>query len=342
MAAKDQQGATTAQATIDVELDSSPGNKRRCPSPTPPSAGTPLTLEVFQSTIQPLLTQINNIDNRMGNIDTRVGQVENAFAERMKEQVSLLTAITQTQTQHSTDLASLQQQDKHTRATITSIQDRLTKLEITPPTLQARANSSTTAEERQPALIMGGWADDQDATVTLQLAKDAVTSLQLDIDMEDAFVPGVRRGYLVMPYTARRAETESNMHNRLATAIQKVRQANQATGAINQDGTVKRLWMAYSQTPERRRRARYAGKVKRLMLEQGGNKDNLQVEFATGTLWYQGRRIASATAPPPQGNNATKCALGWVDAEAISGFTRKSKETILTAWNALIDPLLQQ
>ena len=256
--------------------------------------------------------------------------------------MTLLTAITQTQTQHSADLASLQQQDKNTQATITTIQDRLTKLEVAPPTFQARANSSTTAEERQPALIMGGWADDQEATATLQLAKDAVTALQLDVDMEEAFVPGVRRGYLVIPYAARSTETEGNMHSRLSAAIQKVRQANQATGATNQDGSVKRLWMAYSQTPERRRRARYAGKVKRLVLEQGGDKSNPQVEFATGTLWYQGRRIASATAPPPQGNNTTKCALGWVDAAAISGFTRKNKETILAAWNVLIDPLLQQ
>ena len=342
MATREQQGPPPAKQPIDVELDSSPGNKRPCPSPALPASGTPLTLEIFQSTIQPLLTQINNIDNRMGNIDTRVGQVENAFAERMKEQVSLLTAITHTQTQQSADLAALHQQDKHTQATITTLQDRLAKLECKPPTYQARTDSTTTAEERQPALIMGGWADDQDAAITLQLAKDAVTSMQLDVDMEDAFVPGVRRGYLVIPYNTRREETDSHMHSRLTTAIQKVRQANQATGATNQDGTVKHLWMAYSQTPERRRRARYAGKVKRLMLEQGANKDNLQVEFATGTLWYQGRRIASATTPPPPGNDTARNAIGWIDAGAIGDFTKKSKEAILAAWNVLLDPLLKQ
>ena len=78
------------------------------------------------------------------------------------------------------------------------------------------------------------------------------------------------------------------------------------------------------------------------MLEQGGEKDNLQVEFATGTVWYQGRRIASATAPAPQGNDTTKCALGWIDAAAVGGFTRKSKDAVLAAWNTLVEPLLQQ
>ena len=78
------------------------------------------------------------------------------------------------------------------------------------------------------------------------------------------------------------------------------------------------------------------------MLEQGANKDSLQVEFATGTLWCQGRRIASATAPPPQGNDTTKNAMGWIDPGAIGGFTKKSKEAILTAWKVLLDPLLKQ
>ena len=78
------------------------------------------------------------------------------------------------------------------------------------------------------------------------------------------------------------------------------------------------------------------------MLEQGANKDNLQVEFATGTLWYQGRRIASATTPPPQGSNTAKNAIGWIDAGAIGDFTKKSKEATLAAWNALLDPLLKQ
>ena len=146
--------------------------------------GTPLTLEVFQEAMQPLVAKI-------GAVETRIGQVETAFADRMAEQVNLLTAITNTQTKHSSDLANLQNKDKENHRAFQEIQLRLTKLETTTPTSPPRANSSTTAEERQPALIMGGWADDQDAAMTLQLAKDAVASLQLDVDMEEAFVPGV-------------------------------------------------------------------------------------------------------------------------------------------------------
>ena len=132
------------------------------------------------------------------------------------------------------------------------------------------------------------------------------------------------------------------MYSRLTEAIQTVRKARQATGAMNPDGQPKHLWLAYSQTPERRKRARFAGKVKRLLLEQGADKGNLQVEFATGTLWYQGRRVASARAPPPQGQPTSRSTLGWLDTEAVANFTRKTKEATSAAWQVLLDPLLQQ
>ena len=73
------------------------------------------------------------------------------------------------------------------------------------------------------------------------------------------------------------------MYTRLTQAIQLVRQANQTTGAITPDGQPKRLWLMFSQTPERRRHARFAGKVQGLLLEQGASNSHLQVEYATGT-----------------------------------------------------------
>ena len=196
-------------------------------------------------------------------METRVGQVEAAITERMQEQVNLLAAITHTQSQHTADLVSLKQKDKANQETFTDIKQRLTKLESAPLPSPLRANSSTTAEERQPALIMGGWADDQDAAFTLPLAKDAVANLQLDVDMQEAFV---KRGYLVVPYAPKQHESEGNMYKRLTQAIQKVRQANQTTSAVNPDGQVK---------PTSRSRS---------------------------PLGPCDRKIAGATAPPPKAN----------------------------------------
>ena len=90
-----------------IELDTdSLGTKRRCPSPNHgTTGGTPLTLEVFQSAMQLLIAKV-------GIMETRIAQVERAFTDRMKEQANLLTAITNTQSQHSTDFANLQNKDK--------------------------------------------------------------------------------------------------------------------------------------------------------------------------------------------------------------------------------------
>ena len=114
-------------------------------------------------------------------METRIAQVETAFTDRMKEQVNLLTAITNTQPQHSTDLASLHTKDKANQDASQDIRQRLEKLEAQP--LPSRATSITTAEDRQPAVIMAGWADDQEAATTMDLAKEACNNLKLDIDM---------------------------------------------------------------------------------------------------------------------------------------------------------------
>ena len=51
---------------------------------------------------------------------------------------------------------------------------------------------------------------------------------------------------------------------------------------------------AMSETPERRRRAQFAGKAKRLILESGGDNGKLEVEFGAGNLWYATHKVASA------------------------------------------------
>ena len=154
-------------------------------------------------------------------------------------------------------------------------------------------------------------------------------------------MPGLRRGYLVVPYKPRGNESEHVMFQRLTQVIQKVRQARQATGALTPTGQPKYLWLSISQTPERRRRARFAGKVKRLMLEQGASQNLLQVEFATGTAWYQGRKVASATTAPPAGQEVERSSMGWLDAEAVGHHTHKTKSSITSSWNALLQPLMQ-
>ena len=64
-----------------------------------------------------------------------------------------------------------------------------------------------------------------------------------------------------------------------------------------------------SETPERRRRAQFAGKAKRLILEARGDNGKLEVEFGTGNLWYATHKVASAVTSAPEGSDRAGPAL---------------------------------
>ena len=66
---------------------------------------------------------------------------------------------------------------------------------------------------------MGGWSEDNVAANTLESAKAMVAQLRLDIDLTEAFVPGIRRGYVIVPYSTRTGETESQCQERLRGAM---------------------------------------------------------------------------------------------------------------------------
>ena len=67
---------------------------------------------------------------------------------------------------------------------------------------------------------MGGWGDDSPAEETLNQVRQMVKDLRIDIDTEQAFVPGVRRGYAILPYEPREGEDQQRMRERLLRGTQ--------------------------------------------------------------------------------------------------------------------------
>ena len=112
----------------------------------------------------------------------------------------------------------------------------------------------------------------------------------MPLNAEDLFVPGLRRGYAILPIKGRPFETEEAKTGHVQQAIQRVRNANVTTGS-NEAGGMRKLWIALSQSPERRKRAKLAGKVKRTILELGGEARLMEVEFATGSVWLGGEGL---------------------------------------------------
>ena len=93
----------------------------------------------------------------------------------------------------------------------------------------------------------------------------------------------------------------------------RVRQANVLTG---DEGPQGHLWLNFSTSPDRRKRAILAGKIKRAVLEAGGQKDQLEVEFATASVWFRGKKVAGGGTAPH--SSATQVRCGWVDENAMA------------------------
>ena len=101
-------------------------------------------------------------------------------------------------------------------------------------------------------------------------------------------MPGIRRGYVIVPYSARSGKTESQCQERLRGAMSRVRRANILTGDDGPEGP-RHLWLNFSTSPDRRKKAILAGNIKRAVLEAGRRKDQLEVEFARASVWFRGK-----------------------------------------------------
>ena len=201
------------------------------------------------------------------------------------------------------------------------------------------AQSTTTTEHgdglggrRVPALIVGGWNDDTTAGDVLEKAQQALRMLKVDIDYQDMFVPGVRRGFGLIPLKGPRAgESDEGHRQRIQEAITKVRNAKMQTGHVREDtGQPRYMFLAISQPPERRRRAKLAAKVKRCILELGGEHAHLEAEFATGTVWYKGLRVSSAAGPMKE---------GATDAKAMAKGLKILPDRVQQQWEGLASSL---
>ena len=182
---------------------------------------------------------------------------------------------------------------------------------------------------------MGGWGDNTPANEVIEKATQILRQLKVDIDHQDTFVPGIRRGFALIPLKgARVGEGNEEYRQRIQRAITVVRNAKIQTGHVREDTRQPRyVYLTISQPPERRRRARLAAKVKRCILELGGRHDNLEVEFATGTVWYGGARISSAVSPAKEG--ADKVGPGWVDVNEMAKALRVAVEQTQQQWSGL-------
>ena len=222
-----------------------------------------------------------------------------------------------------------------------SLEERIEKLEASGGGRGPSAHSTATTEgdgiggRRAPALVVGGWNDNTPANEVIEKATQVLRQLQVDLDYQDMFVPGIRRGFALIPlHGPRLGESGEGHRQRIQAAIAQVRNAKLQTGHVRQDtGQPRYMYLTISQPPERRLRAKLAAKVKRCILELGGRHEHLEVEFATGTVWYRGTRVSSAVSPATEG--ADKVGPGWFDFKELAKELKIAADNVNQQWAGL-------
>ena len=288
-----------------------------------------LTLSMLRSVLaeewerdrEHLASSLAGVKHDVMNMQGRVQEVENIVQQQVQDTVRALDRVTRRYDKQAGALEEV-------KAAQFQLEARLQSLEQKPPST-APGSTADTEGGRRPALIIGGWHPDQAAEDTLKAAREVLRSLDVPLNGDELFVPGLRRGYAILPITPKPFEDEDARRARIQGAIQKVRNANVMLGK-NEAGGMRKLWIAISQSPERRKRAKLAGKVKRMILEMGGVVRDMEVEFATGTVWYQHQKVSSATAEKPQ--VAETAGVGWVDVKHIAKLLRKSLAEVEATW----------
>ena len=110
-------------------------------------------------------------------------------------------------------------------------------------------------EDREPAVIIGGWKEDKDADQTLQAVKSFIRERALPLPSQEAFVPGQQRGFAVIPLAPLGTETRQAMMRRAIEAVEASRRLRAASGHVDKEGKAMLVWAAVSQPAEVRRKA---------------------------------------------------------------------------------------
>eukprot|EP00439_Symbiodinium_sp_Y106_P060677 s2168_g9.t1 len=221
---------------------------------------------------------------------------------------------------------ALQQERQNLKA---ELQDALTSV-------SARVTSLEQGMEDRHREVRGAIAEikaDQDSagdqiqTVTQQYARLETHMNMLENKLRDL----EHRG----PEEDKRTAVLLGGWQRIQQALARVNQANIELGR-RPDGGTTRLWMRLSQPPAKRKRAMLAGKCKRLLLEQGTERSEVETEFGTGTVWHRGHKVCSATTAPATGDT-TQALTGWIDLAGISSALGRNPDNLTMARQSLVE-----
>ena len=314
----------------------------------------PVTLE--QLTAQ-LTATMAPVAGGMRQLQDRIASMENEVAAKMGPTLELIKTVDRRQKVMNDQLDDMQrrveEQAQKSKDQDAAMQEVLRRLEVLEkerlsgqPAVWRRQGGAAPEDDREPAVIVGGWKEDSEADHTLAAVKDFIRDRAIPLPTAEAFVPGQRRGFAVIPLVPTGNETHQSMMRRAIEAVEMARKLKQPSGHQDKDGKNLVIWAAISQPPEVRRKVKLLAKSKRAILEshekiQGQNKAGdllVQVDYRKYVLAIEGKKVGGCDRRPPAGEILV-CDHGWVDAALICEHTKETAQAFADRWHHLVDAI---
>ena len=214
-----------------------------------------LTLDMIREAMR---AELSKNRDELGQAVATVREEVVLFGKRVDNIEAGVTANHEKQTEA---VQEMKEEQKTQAGHLQALRDSQAELELLEGkfrgTSTAAGSTVDTDAPKRPALIIGGWPEDQAASETLDKAKAILRQLDVPIDYSEMYVLGLKRGYAIIPIIHKRGETEDQRREDVQNTLQKVRRANVMMTA---GGLRRKVWMSLSQSPERRRKARLAGR----------------------------------------------------------------------------------
>ncbi|CAE7244982.1 dis32 [Symbiodinium sp. CCMP2592] len=290
----------------------------------------PLTLNTLLAALKENREEIvAQVREDMDTITNRMSTVELTVDTHVANTTKLLEAMTDRHCAMEQSVRKVDEKQQSVLHRLELLEGKFAKANFS---MSSTRTSETEGGNPRPALVVGGWDADQHHEETLRLVKQHLTELNINLDVSQAFVPGLRRGFALVPLTRLEGETEEEQRARVQEALRTIRAAKVVTGQ-RPEGGQRYFFAAMSQSPERRKRAQLAGKVKRLIIEEGGDVRRIDVEYGTANLWYNSIKVASGVTSAPEGASVEKS--GWVHLGSLARQIGISEETAANKWGEL-------
>ena len=207
-------------------------------APTPASSGTSITLEQLTAQLSAAMAPVTG---GMADLKQRIVDMESEVTQKVGSTLELVRTLDQRQKAMGQQMDSMQDkiddQINRGHAKEQQIRDVLRRLDALEADRQAghpaawrRLDQGSQDDDRGPAVIVGGWREDNDAEATKLAVQTFIKERQLPLPVDEVFVPGRQRGFAVVPLQIGGGDTTVAVTRKAIEAVEITRRLQVKSG----------------------------------------------------------------------------------------------------------------